>query len=53
MSAYDEAAMQDGPNKSKLLDEIASNFNPTISLERFEKQEGEVTKAYYLPRITI
>ncbi len=51
---YDEAAMQAWAEQVKAkLDEIASNFNPTISLERFEKQEGEVTKAYYLPRITI
>lgn len=51
---YNEAAMQAWATQAQeKLDEIASNFNPSVRLERFEKHDADVIKAYYLPRITI
>lgn len=51
---YDEKAMQDWAAQVQTkLDATASNLQPAIELERFEKQDGDVLKAYYLPRITI
>ncbi len=51
---YDQQAMQDWLFTLKThLEQNASELSPVIELERFEKQEGDTLKTYFLPRVTI